>query len=128
MDEIQAAGGIVWEGDPWHSRLLLIYRHRRCDWSLPKGKLDKGETFEQAAVREIHEETGFEVELLDLAGEVHYQVKGRPKVVKYWHTKIVNNTGFEENSEVEKIEWFELEDAIQRMDYKTEIGLLRRPT
>ncbi len=125
-DEIQAAGGVVWEGKPWNSRVLLIYRHGHRDWCLPKGKLDAGETSEEAAIREIHEETGYKVELLDLAGEIHYEVKGRPKVVRFWHTKVVNNSGFEENNEVEKIEWFELNNALERMDYETEKSLLRR--
>ena len=124
--EIRAAGGIVWEGEPWKSRVLLIFRHRRRDWCLPKGKLDEGETFEEAAVREILEETGYEVSLGESAGEVHYEVKGRPKTVRYWHTTVDRNAGFEENSEVERIEWLSIDEALERMDYKSEKSLLAK--
>ena len=50
--EVEAAGCVVRCGD----RIAVIHRPRYDDWSLPKGKLDPGETFEEAAVREIHEE------------------------------------------------------------------------
>lgn len=126
---IRAAGGVVWEGTIWNSRIAVIYRHRREDWSLPKGKLDAGETFKEAAVREIKEETGYEVKLHDLAGEIHYHVNNRPKVVRYWHATVENNAGFEPDDEVEKVEWFELNEAIERLDYESERKILRnRPS
>lgn len=118
----------MWEGQPWQSRIAVIYRNRRRDWCLPKGKLDEGETFEQAAFREIKEETGCTVELLDFAGDVEYEVNGRPKLVKYWHTKLVGEPDFQPNEEVALVEWLNIEAALDRLDYDSERQFLERPT
>ena len=53
-DRVDAAGGVV-ERD---GRVLLVHRPRYDDWTFPKGKLDPGESFEDAALREVEEETG----------------------------------------------------------------------
>jgi 8-oxo-dGTP pyrophosphatase MutT (NUDIX family) len=65
------------------------------DWSLPKGKLDKGESFEDAALREVWEETGLRCRLLQELEPVRYtDGKGRPKVVRYWLMEPLEDTGF----------------------------------
>lgn len=125
-DLIRAAGGIVWEGEPWSSRIAAIYRNRYRDWSLPKGKLEGGESFEEAAIREIREETGCTVELLDFAGDIEYTKNGRPKLVKYWHAALVGEADFQPNSEVARMEWLGVEEAIERLNYSSERRLLER--
>src|SRR5919106_884023 len=60
--EVHAAGGLVVRDD---GRLAVIHRPRYDDWSLPKGKLDPGESFEEAALREVREEIGLRCELLE---------------------------------------------------------------
>lgn len=126
LELIRAAGGIVWESEPWRSRIAVIYRDRYRDWSLPKGKLEAGETFEEAAIREIKEETGCTVELLDFAGDVEYTKNGRPKLVKYWHAKLIGASDFQPNSEVARMEWLSVEEAIERLNYSSERRLLER--
>ena len=75
---IEAAGGVVIRD----GKVAVVHRDRYDDWSLPKGKLDKGESFEQAALREVLEETGLQVELGEELEPVSYvDQKGRPKVV-----------------------------------------------
>ena len=65
--------------------MLLVHRPRYDDWTLPKGKNEPGERDEDAALREVEEETGFRCTLGDPAGETRYDdAKGRPKVVRYW--------------------------------------------
>ena len=54
--EVKAAGGVVRRD----GRIAVVHRPRYDDWSLPKGKLDPGETWEEAALREVREETGLE--------------------------------------------------------------------
>ena len=62
-----------------------MHRPRYDDWTLPKGKNEPGERDEDAALREVEEETGFRCTLGDPAGETRYDdSKGRPKVVRYW--------------------------------------------
>ena len=64
--QVRAAGGVVWravrradgDGGPAAFEVVLVHRDRYDDWSLPKGKLDRGESYEQAAYRELEEETG----------------------------------------------------------------------
>ncbi len=59
MKLVQAAGGIVWREVPGGPRIAVVHRTKRDDWSLPKGRLDAGEGWQDAARREIAEETGW---------------------------------------------------------------------
>jgi 8-oxo-dGTP pyrophosphatase MutT (NUDIX family) len=54
---IQAGGGLVWRESRAGREIAIIHRPRYDDWTFPKGKLHKGETWEQAALREVEEET-----------------------------------------------------------------------
>src|SRR3954470_19701929 len=63
-DVVRAAGGIVWRRDERGAiELVIVHRPRYDDWSLPKGKLERGETEEQGALREVAEETGLRCKL-----------------------------------------------------------------
>jgi 8-oxo-dGTP pyrophosphatase MutT (NUDIX family) len=112
---VQAAGGVVLrrqDGRP--VEVALIHRPAYDDWTLPKGKLDPGETHEEAALREVKEETGLAVHLGDPAGQVEYRDrKGRPKVVRYWTMEPVGTTGgeFVPNDEVDRLRWVSLAEA-----------------
>jgi 8-oxo-dGTP diphosphatase len=77
---IRAAGGIVFR----HGAVLLVHRPRYDDWSFPKGKLHSGESWEDAALREVEEETGLRCTLGEEVGRTHYQVGGEPKEVRYY--------------------------------------------
>ncbi len=83
---VRAAGGVVVRRRRSEGPLvLLVHRPRYDDWTLPKGKNEPGERDEDAALREVEEETGFRCTLGDPAGETRYDdSKGRPKVVRYW--------------------------------------------
>jgi len=102
---VRAAGGLVTRaarrGGPGGERLageraaaaavevLLVHRPRYDDWTLPKGKLDPGETWEDAAVREVAEETGLRARIdppgaPEVARVTYADHKGRPKLVRYW--------------------------------------------
>lgn len=121
---IKAAGGILWRSGPQGNEIAVIYRGRHQDWTLPKGKLDPGESWEEAALREIREETGCSAELLRFADALFYMVKGRPKVVLYWHMRLVGEPAFEPSEEVEKLVWLPVADALQRLSYSAEKEML----
>ena len=110
-------------------QVAVIHRPQHSDWSLPKGKLDKGETFEQAAVREVEEETGVRAELgRELPRATYNDRRGRPKVVRYWLMKPLDKakTKFKPNSEVDELRWLELDDATDLLDYEHDRELVRK--
>ena len=87
------------------------------DWSFPKGKLEEGESFEEAALREVGEETGLSCRLLRFIGHTEYiDRKGRPKAVAYW---VMDSLGgaFTPNAEVDELRWVDLPDATRMLSY-----------
>jgi 8-oxo-dGTP pyrophosphatase MutT (NUDIX family) len=121
---IEAAGGLLWRQTSSGPQIALIHRQRYNDWSLPKGTRHPGETWQQTALREVHEETGCLAELGEFAGGQTYNLYGAPKVVLYWHMRIAEDRGFTPNQEVDQLDWFSLDDARQVMSYPAEIALL----
>jgi 8-oxo-dGTP diphosphatase len=119
---IMAAGGIL-ERD---GEILLVQRPRYQDWSLPKGKLDRGETPLQAALREVREETGFSAKALGFAGAFGYEVKGAPKVVLYWMMKPLKQGPILDPEEVCELRWVTVRSAMRLMTYEMERDLVRR--
>jgi 8-oxo-dGTP diphosphatase len=92
--------------------VAVIHRPRYRDWSLPKGKLEPGETWEQAAEREVHEETGLAVRLEEELPPVSYtDNKGRSKLVRYWLMEADPDGRFRPNDEVDELRWVSGEEA-----------------
>lgn len=81
---IHAAGALVWRVKDDQLQVLAVHRPKYDDWSWPKGKLDPGETIVECAVREVAEETGYQVTLGRPLPSVRYMVSGREKEVRYW--------------------------------------------
>lgn len=118
---IRAAGGILWR-DATRRELAVVHRRRYGDWCLPKGKVQEGETLEAAARREVLEETGWDVDLGDKAGELEYEVGGAPKRVVFWNMtpKPGAVQQVTDSEEVEAVEWLELADGLARLSYAAE--------
>jgi 8-oxo-dGTP diphosphatase len=116
----EAAGGVVVRD----GLVAVVHRPRYDDWSLPKGKLDPGETFEQAALREVEEETGLRCRLERELPSVEYEAKGRPKLVRYWRMAVVEDPGFEPNSEVDSLRWLSPADAAALLTYDRDKGVV----
>jgi 8-oxo-(d)GTP phosphatase len=111
-DEIRAAGAVVRGSGERRPDVLLVHRPKYDDWSLPKGKLERGEHVLLAAVREVAEETGLRVTLGRRLPPVHYLSDGVPKRVDYWvATGEGTPTKFLPNSEIDGITWAAIEPA-----------------
>lgn len=122
---IFAAGGLLWRPGAGAPLLAVVHRPRYDDWALPKGKLDPGERFPEAAIREVREETGCEAELAEFAGADAYALAAGTKVVLYWHMRLVREVGFEPGEEIDAVDWLSVEDALKRLDHAGERKIVR---
>lgn len=122
---IQAAGGILWKKEGGQKKIAVVHRHKHQDWSLPKGKVDKKETWKQTALREVLEETGFEAKIKKYAGSISYLLEGKPKVVLFWHMKIKSEKKSKMNGEVDEVRWVTAEEAESLLDYPDELTLIK---
>ena len=119
-DRVDAAGGVV-ERD---GRVLLVHRPRYDDWTFPKGKLDPGESFEDAALREVEEETGVRCTLERELPSSTYEVNGRPKLVRYWLMAPDAELGFAPNDETDDIRWVTPDEARALLTYDRDRDVL----
>ena len=105
---------------------LIVHRPRYDDWSLPKGKLDRGESFLDGALRERKEETGFACKKLRPVCSVGYFTKaGNPKVVRWWLADVKKGK-FHPNEEVDKVKWLSLDKAHKKLAYTNDKSVLDR--
>ena len=124
--EVKAAGGVVWRPAGDTIAIAVAHRPRYDDWSLPKGKLDEGESWEDAAVREVEEETGIRCRLGDELEPVSYEDrKGRAKVVRYWLMEPEDDIAFTPNDEVDELRWLAPPEAAGALTYPHDAELVR---
>jgi 8-oxo-dGTP diphosphatase len=122
--EVKASGGVVWRRAADGLELAVIHRPRYDDWSLPKGKLDPGESWEDAALREIEEEIGSRGALGEELPPVAYaDPKGRPKVVRYWLVEALDGE-FVPNKEVDELRWVPVGEAQAMLTYPHDVELV----
>lgn len=128
MTLVRAAGGLVSRLDAAGDRqVLVVHRSRYNDWSFPKGKLDEGEGFEDAALREVAEETGLTCRLDgELAPTRYRDSAGRPKIVRYWHMIPIEGDirDFVFNTEIDDLRWVQVEAAHALLSYQHDRDLL----
>jgi len=122
---IEASGGVIWREGNDGREVVLVHRARYDDWTLPKGWLKSDETWQEAALREVKEETGCQANVLGLAGCSWYHVEGVPKVVLYWHMELVEEGTFRRNDETDEIVWLSLAQAMKTLSYEAEREVVR---
>jgi 8-oxo-dGTP diphosphatase len=123
--EVRAAGGVVVRPEPGSLRIAVVHRPRYDDWSLPKGKLLDDESFQDAARREVLEETGLTVRLGAELDPVSYRDRhGRRKIVRYFRM-VAAGGAFAPNDEVDEVRWLAPEDAIRVLSYPHDRELIR---
>ena len=124
-ERIEAAGGVVWRVVDGVVEVCLVHRPKYDDWTFPKGKLDPGESHEQAAVREVEEETGLRGVLgRELVATDYLDNKGRPKRVRYWEMTVAGGS-FAPNAEVDELVWLAVDRAEGRLTYGHDRDVLR---
>jgi 8-oxo-dGTP pyrophosphatase MutT (NUDIX family) len=121
--EVLAAGGLLVRDD---GRVAVVHRPRYDDWSLPKGKLDPGESFETGALREVWEETGVRGRICGELDPVMYvDRKGRDKLVRWFRMDVADDVeDFVPNDEVDELRWLTPAEALDLVDYPHDRALL----
>lgn len=127
-----AAGAVCWKVTrKGHIKILVVHRTQHRDVSLPKGKVEPGETLPETAVREIAEETGLVVGLGTPLGVVEYELPGgRQKRVYYWAAEVapeaLGNSTFVSNDEIERLQWMKLDEARAELSYPHDVDIIDR--
>jgi len=121
VGQVRAAGGVIVRD----GCVLLVHRSRYDDWSLPKGKLEPGESWQTAALREIEEETGLRCALGDEVGRTHYvDSQGRDKEVRYYRMTTSGEPAAQ--NEVDEVRWVDLAEVRGLLSYERDVELLSR--
>lgn len=123
--EVLAAGGVVTRTKKGATQVLLVHRPRYDDWSLPKGKVDDGESLATTAVREVMEETGVTATLGPHLGSVDYVDRSdRSKRVHWWAMTAESQVKHLADDEVDQVEWRDIESARRQLTYRTDRQVL----
>lgn len=123
---VPAAGAVLYRMEGDVTLCAVVHRPRYDDWSLPKGKVDAGESLPVTAVREIAEETGFNAVLGSRIGTTGYPLKeSTRKDVTYW-AAAAGDGAFEPNSEVDELRWLPLDEAREQVTYALDRKILNR--
>ena len=125
--EVRAAGGVVLRAsaDGRDPEVLVVHRPAYDDWSLPKGKLDPGETWQDAAVREVHEETGVTARLGVELSATHYTDRhGRAKQVRWWTMPVLDDDPRAPDDEVDELRWVPIDEVGALLTYDADRDLV----
>ena len=131
--EETSAGGLVIDRSEGAPRAVLIARfdrRGRLVWSLPKGHLEAGESPEQAALREVEEETGIQAHVVGHLGTIDFWfIAENKRIHKTVHHFLMEADGgalSDEDPEVEQVAWIPLDDVRDQLAYADERRLMER--
>lgn len=123
-----SAGGVVYRRAGDRYEIVVVHRNRHTDWSLPKGHIERGETREQAALREVKEETGLDARIVTYLGEVvyFYRRAGGMTRKSVYHF-LMEHTGGDfgpPNWEVDVARWVPIDEAGEVLTYRNDLRIV----
>jgi 8-oxo-dGTP diphosphatase len=126
-----SAGGVVYRRTVEGYDIVAVQRARHEDWSLPKGHIEAGESREQAALREVKEETGLDAKIVGELGEVVYFYRRREeglvrKSVYHYLMEATSDKLGKPNWEVSEIRWVPITEAHTLLSYENDKGVVRK--
>jgi 8-oxo-dGTP pyrophosphatase MutT (NUDIX family) len=125
-----SAGGVVYRRDNGRIDVVICGRLGDGVWGLPKGTPNKGESLEETAVREVSEETGLEVRIVDKIGVVEYWfARSGVRYHKWVHHYLFEATGGDTEAhdlEYDKVEWRPIDDALRTLTFKNETEMVKK--
>ena len=124
---IVAAGAVIWRKSADKKiEIAVVHRPRYNDWTIPKGKLEAGETLIACAYREAQEETGLTFQFGPFLGAVEYPTVDGTKVASYWAAKYIPQShDFTPNNEVDLLEWWDAEKASKSLTRDTDRKIIK---
>ena len=119
----KSCGAVIFDGDK-----ILVLQQAEGHWGFPKGHVENNETEIETAIREIKEETNLDIEINEKFrySEKYFPTKGIEKEVVYFIAKKVGGIIKPQEEEVQKIEWYNFENAIKRLTFKNSRKILRK--
>ncbi len=129
---MRAAGGVVTRVRAGRREVLVLHKGTPSEWRLPKGRIEPGEKPEQAALREVAEETGLACEVVAELGETEHPFPDRQtgrmlwkRTTFYLMREAEGPTG-ERDGVFDVVTWLPAEEAAERLTFETERGVVRR--
>lgn len=125
-----SAGGVITRFNGHTLEVVLVGRARPERWSIPKGTPITGESLEETAIREVREETGLSVRILERLGDITYWFSARGvrhhKTVHFYLLDALGGRMEDHDWENDFVEWVPAEDALQRMSFASEIAIVEK--
>ncbi len=129
-DEAFSAGGVVWRNQGSGIEIVIGYTGKDNRWGLPKGTVEKGESFEEAAIREVQEETGLIVRMGEKVGIIEYWFNSKQnkfhKYVHHWLMEPVRGKFSDRDYEFDDVVWKSAKEAYEMLTFKNEREILEK--
>jgi len=126
----ESEGGVVYRQRDGEIEVVLVGREAQGSWFLPKGTPLRGESREQTAIREVSEETGLEVRILEPITSISYWfMSGRVRIFKTVYYYLMVPTGGDisrHDPEYDRVAWFPIQQALAVLTYANDADVVRR--